>query len=834
MNEITHETLFEVPENFQKTSQDCLSCLKQFACGLLLFLKLKIIYDYMANNNACVFAHNLISICLTWISIVLTDCHIHNKRYSNLRLVNFALSLCAPKNLCRSCFVFFQFFISMELINEESNISFYWNIFSGLYGMLAFIRDAKFACFVFILSDITKLLPSLLSFNIINMKKTLFEHIIVYAGFIWLCYSIELGIKKQNKCCPTKHYYTTLLKNVLRLIKRPFVMYSMEKRAVSLQNKAMQLLLCDAGFSCFTELAEALRVQTQLFTNLVAKITKKNFNMCLPTLSEFVEQFIKDQVNKEKEKTVNCELQSSGRVEKFAVTIYSNEGSNEIAFFISKIKTKDLVRQRKEQNRVRNLLLRTLSHNIRNPLAGIMYLVDKLHSSSEHLPEISSKTSQLKVMTDLLHMKVDDLLDFALILEGELKLKRSFVSVGQLLNELKHILSQHIDDAPLRLNIELGKNVPETIFVDRERLLRVLCHLGLNSLKYTQRGFISLNIEFNIRKEEICFSLLDTGIGMSPERARTIEEFIDSEFIEAASQSYIDDSEGHWMGGLLGRTENPPMNDSETGFGLYITGKICEKLGSKLSVKGMEGHGTCFSFQVHVPIRKYMSTYNMNDLVNIYAVKTPEVKCEYMYEENKDPYEFLKDQRSILSPSNSSCCLGDVAEELPDLGEISERSLIGDENSIFIRIKKKKGRHMHKNSLFSLQLKEENKSTKILVVDDQQINRYVLKEHLKKISSFEIDEAVNGQEALDLIYLHHYSIVFMDIDMPIMNGYEAVRKIRELALNDLKYNIPVIAVTAYDTADVIGQSSSNGFNEVLLKPVSLATMRVCIQTYLRV
>lgn len=112
----------------------------------------------------------------------------------------------------------------------------------------------------------------------------------------------------------------------------------------------------------------------------------------------------------------------------------------------------------------------------------------------------------------------------------------------------------------------------------------------------------------------------------------------------------------------------------------------------------------------------------------------------------------------------------------------------------------------------------------ILIVDDNNINRFLIKEILKKIDNFNFIESHNGKDAIDKL-TNDIDLILMDIMMPVMGGVEATKYIR----NNLKSNIPIIAITAHDDNDL---NIENIFNKVILKPVNINILSDIVQNYL--
>lgn len=122
----------------------------------------------------------------------------------------------------------------------------------------------------------------------------------------------------------------------------------------------------------------------------------------------------------------------------------------------------------------------------------------------------------------------------------------------------------------------------------------------------------------------------------------------------------------------------------------------------------------------------------------------------------------------------------------------------------------------------------------ILIVDDIFVNRLLLSEIIKKIG-YNFTEAKNGKEAVDFLQVEDYDMVLMDIEMPVMNGLETTRYIRD-KFEEPKNNIPIVAITAYNPSDFFDEYKNAGFNGIVTKPylrgkISKVINKFCVKNY---
>ncbi len=728
---------------------------------------------------------------------------------------------------------------------------------SAIFGMATYVREATFCVITYVVFDASTFL-ALRAFVSSILCPELYWRTMLWITYYLCCQGLQEQLSRHLTAEAVCQYYYNVVDKTMTLVNRPFAVCDKTDLNAPIYNRTMRELMQERGFSSFSELAGALQVESNIVLKQRPKSRRrqhilhqfKPHSYCAAiSLLEYIKQHVGKERKPECETRLLCVLRTTTGVEQFYVNVSTQSQRDEITVSIQQRSTHEIMKHRRSQNKARNLLLKTLSHNIRNPLVAITYLINQMATD----PRLNSleweRMRKLKNIADLMFIKADDLLDFALILEGEFALKREFVNIEELIRELKELLQQYVDEAVLRFDVKISNDVPETIFTDKARLLRILCHLGLNALKYTQKGFVALTIGYDLRKESVVFTILDTGVGMSPQRAQTIENFISSDFIEAAPRSFVDDpDEFVGLDNINSRsgTNVSAIDVSETGLGLYITSKLCEKFGSRLVVKGMEGHGASFSFSINAPIRKYQTVVQDSpEAARTIETKTPETQMQHLYAERGGQNlhsEQMKEnelERAVSFMEGTGNTPDSIPDELPEsplriseVPETAENTVETKKEShkyaeVFTQLMPKLRPRMAAGRPASLG-KIVAKAKRALVVDDQQINRYVIRELVRKICDLGVDEAANGRDAVDKCEIEAYSIVFMDLDMPIMNGFEATRKLREREHSGVVMRVPIVAVTAYDTPEILNQAMVVGFDELLVKPVTLAKMRTCM------
>lgn len=511
-------------------------------------------------------------------------------------------------------------------------------------------------------------------------------------------------------------------------------------------------------------------------------------------------------------------------------------------------------------NEAKSLFLSSMSHDIRTPMNGIVGMTTVAKESIKNEDRIKDCLDKIDVSSKHLLSLINDILDMSRIESGNLILKEENVNISDLFHDtLTIILSQAKEKKQhIRLDIDVEH---ENIIVDSLRLQQVFINILSNAIKFTDyNGNININIyELPQTRDGYAnykFEFIDDGIGMS-------KEFVDNIFEPF-------ERENKEMSGKI----------QGTGLGMTITKRILDMMGGKISVKSELGKGTCFTVYASYKLNHIKETrindsvkdlrvliadssqknakrLNLilnslgikNDFTTLGAkalemtVKAYEHSMQYdvilidLDMKDMDGIEVCKNIRKALKNKyDPTLVLSDVLDSEDYINADKAGFDIVANRPIFKSdiIKLFNGlidedikREVHKNNKSSLSGK------RILIAEDNELNKEIAVELIKGITG-NIDTVENGKEVLDKLAVHedgYYDLILMDIQMPILNGYEATKQIRK-AKNEYYKNIPIVAMTANAFDSDVKKALDSGMNEHLSKPIDVKKVNEVLKTYL--
>ncbi len=513
-------------------------------------------------------------------------------------------------------------------------------------------------------------------------------------------------------------------------------------------------------------------------------------------------------------------------------------------------------KEAEEANRAKSEFLANMSHEIRTPMNGINGMLELVLSSALNDEQYQFLT-MAKESADVLLSLLNDILDFSKIEAGQLELEEVDYHLRDVVEGVSDVVIQKIENKGLELNVHIKKGVPNYVVGDPVRLRQVIINLVGNSLKFTSDGEIDIivsvnnpdsgNNEMSQNEEiELLFAIVDTGIGIPEEKQKSIFE----------SFSQADASTTRKFGG--------------TGLGLTISKNLVNMMGGEIWISSSVGEGSTFYFTVNLKVSKNKND-NINQVIeklpglNVLAVDDNETNRIIIYETmkafgfNADVFETAKEAIDAFNAKNEGeydLIISDFqmpemngydfiktirerskvpAIILTSMGIWSGRSEFRELGNVDYLAKPAKQAVLYSSIVSLLGVSDhkiKNKTSrkrvigvdkllllsddiKILLVEDNIINQRVAMALIDK-ANIAIDVANDGLEALEAIQKTDYSLVFMDVQMPRMDGLMATKEIRgKLKRNDL----PIIAMTANAMKGDKEMCLNAGMNDYLSKPI---------------
>lgn len=510
--------------------------------------------------------------------------------------------------------------------------------------------------------------------------------------------------------------------------------------------------------------------------------------------------------------------------------------------------------QANHASKAKSVFLSNMSHDIRTPMNAIVGFTNLAITHIEQTELVAEYLKKIQTSGNHLLSLINDILDMSHIESGKIHLEEKLCSLPEILHGLRNILQADIHAKQLELHIDTVDVVDEAIYCDKLRLNQVLLNLLSNAVKYTGAGgHVSMRITEKPDAPDgyanYVFTIKDTGIGMS-------QEFVERIFepFERERNSTISKIQG-------------------TGLGMAITKNIVDMMHGSISVTSEQGVGTeftvSFTFRLHEEKKEPMILPELKDCKAL-VVDDDFNTCDsvsYMLGQLGMQAEWtlsgkeavLRSHQAVMRNTNYSVYIVDWL--LPDMNGVEVTRRIRKETGGNVPViiltaydwsdieseAKEAGVTAFCNKpLFLSELSAclqsvlqpgsqdteaaENElplhhTGRILLAEDVEMNQELAVAILEN-AGFSVDVADNGQIALEKLKYSepgYYQAILMDIQMPVMDGYEATRRIRKLE-NQALASIPIIAMTANAFTEDREEALKSGMNAHIPKPIDVQAL----------
>ena len=512
-------------------------------------------------------------------------------------------------------------------------------------------------------------------------------------------------------------------------------------------------------------------------------------------------------------------------------------------------------------NKAKSTFLGSVSHDIRTPMNAIMGLTALLKEEADKPEHVREYTQKITAASQHLLGLINDVLDMQKIESGSTTLNISELNLAEVIEDLNTIIRPQMKAKGQTFEIFTSSLTYEHLLGDRLRINQILINILSNAVKYTQKGGrIELRVDelpqHNEKYSRIQFTISDNGQGMS----EAYQKVIFNPFTREKATT-INEIQG-------------------TGLGMAITKSLVDLMGGSIRVKSTLGEGSTFTVMLELRIQEKennLEFWKHHGVIRMIVADDDELSCRNIHKamletgvdvdfatNGETAVEMIRHARKEGRPYDlmlldwkmpgmdglevARLIRKKYVEKMPillftafDWADIEEEALdVGISHFMpkpfFMWNFKNAIQRIKGSQLEAASDKKRNsivKDKKILIVDDIEVNRMIMEKILEKLEAV-CDAAENGKEAVEKFEQSgsgEYDIIFMDIQMPVMDGYEATRLIRASGHPSAK-QVAIIAMTANAFTDDVQKALDSGMDAHVAKPVVLEQLKDTIKEVL--
>jgi signal transduction histidine kinase/CheY-like chemotaxis protein len=513
-------------------------------------------------------------------------------------------------------------------------------------------------------------------------------------------------------------------------------------------------------------------------------------------------------------------------------------------------------------SKAKSEFMANMSHELRTPMNGIIGFTDLVLTTDLQKTQRDYLKNVSKSAYNLLNI-INDILDFSKIEAGKMLIDEVPFDLSSLVEETVDILSLKAEEKKLEMVCSIDPALPSQLIGDPLRIKQVLTNLMGNAIKFTTHGEILVMVQPNGVNNshgnmylDIDITVKDTGIGIPNDKLHAIFD----------SFTQADNSTTRKYGG--------------TGLGLTISKRLVELMGGRLAVDSVPGKGSSFTFSMALKVANATPpiTFDSKPLLHeVLVIDDNETNCNLMRSifdylhipckicysgmealslitqsiQNNEPFDLIITDHQmpvmdgitlvneikkllkghtepfiLMLSSLEKTVYQEEAEKIGINKFLSKPVKLHELNNILSTIFNKALEGGPKEKIPVIETMPE--AIRVLVVEDEPMNMLLITEVLRKMG-LDVLKAGNGKEALVMVAVHAPDLVFMDVNMPIMDGFTATRQIRSSTTGLNK--IPIIALTADAMEEDKERCLDSGMNDYISKPFRLEEIYAIVRKY---
>lgn len=445
-------------------------------------------------------------------------------------------------------------------------------------------------------------------------------------------------------------------------------------------------------------------------------------------------------------------------------------------------------------SRAKTEFLSSMSHEIRTPLNAVIGFSECIKSAPT-LEDAQEDANEIVKASNTLLELVNGIIDFSKIEDGNLEVQEVSYKPREVFSSLAKLVTPKMNEKKLSFSLFISKNVPETLFGDKENLRKIVTNLLTNAYKYTEKGSVlfSINAENKTDKTKLVISVKDTGHGIKKENIEGI--FKSFERLE-------EDKDGVTSG---------------TGLGLAITKQLVNTMKGKIDVDSVYGEGSTFTVEIEQKIEQ-LADANVQDITTEYTQTTQQpiqeqvvVQPETVQEQTtvvetstvvQPTVEVVPTQQVPVEPVKTATPAQTV-EQPSAQATASTQTVEQPTNTI----------KQNTNGSYTLNLDGKT----FLLIDDNVLNLKIASKLLEKMNAHNITTMTNGYELIEKIKSgQKYDLIISDDMMPEISGTETLAELKKIP----GFSIPVVVLTANAMEGMREEYLQKGFDEYIAKPIN--------------